>query len=170
MYDDVPEVLRALHASGLKIGLISNSHRCLDVVPDAISISRGCSRSTMSSLEHGYMKPHPQHLRGGAARGRRRGREAVMVGDSLTHDVEGARRLGMRGVLVSRSGRVPPLPARRSGYPVAPRIACAPVAASDCAHADPPAHHARRVPRGRRARESWSGATPTPRTWSRRRS
>src|SRR6476660_4203819 len=29
MYDDVPEVLRALHTSGVKLGLISNSHRCL---------------------------------------------------------------------------------------------------------------------------------------------
>jgi len=30
----------------------------------------------------------------------------VMVGDNLTHDVDGARRLGMRGVLVSRTGPV----------------------------------------------------------------
>ena len=30
--------------------------------------------------------------------------EAVMVGDSLVHDVEGARRLGMRGILVARGG------------------------------------------------------------------
>ena len=29
LYDDVPEVLRALSAAGLRIGLISNSHRCL---------------------------------------------------------------------------------------------------------------------------------------------
>jgi FMN phosphatase YigB (HAD superfamily) len=29
-----------------------------------------------------------------------------MVGDSLAHDVEGARQLGMRGILVSRSGLV----------------------------------------------------------------
>ena len=27
-----------------------------------------------------------------------------MVGDSLAHDIEGARQLGMRAVLVSRSG------------------------------------------------------------------
>jgi FMN phosphatase YigB (HAD superfamily) len=31
-------------------------------------------------------------------------KEAVMVGDSLAHDIEGARRLGMRGILVARSG------------------------------------------------------------------
>ncbi len=29
--------------------------------------------------------------------------EAVMVGDSLAHDVAGARQAGMRGILLSRS-------------------------------------------------------------------
>ena len=33
-----------------------------------------------------------------------------MVGDSLPHDIEGARRLGMRGVLVSRAGPVASCP------------------------------------------------------------
>ena len=37
------------------------------------------------------MKPHPSIFA-----------EAVMVGDSLPHDIEGARALGMRAVLVSR--------------------------------------------------------------------
>jgi FMN phosphatase YigB (HAD superfamily) len=36
--------------------------------------------------------------------------EAVMVGDSLAHDIEGACRLGMRGVLVARSGSPGPSP------------------------------------------------------------
>ena len=31
--------------------------------------------------------------------------QAVMVGDSLIHDIEGARQLGMRAVLVSRLGQ-----------------------------------------------------------------
>ena len=31
--------------------------------------------------------------------------EAVMVGDSVSHDVQGARRAGMRGVLIARDGR-----------------------------------------------------------------
>jgi FMN phosphatase YigB (HAD superfamily) len=29
--------------------------------------------------------------------------ESMMVGDSLSHDIDGARRVGMRGVLVHRS-------------------------------------------------------------------
>ena len=35
----------------------------------------------------------------------------MMVGDSLPHDIEGARRLGMRGVLVSRAGHASGCPA-----------------------------------------------------------
>jgi FMN phosphatase YigB (HAD superfamily) len=31
-----------------------------------------------------------------------------MVGDSLKHDIEGARAAGMRAVLLRRSGEVPP--------------------------------------------------------------
>jgi FMN phosphatase YigB (HAD superfamily) len=34
-----------------------------------------------------------------------------MVGDSLPADIEGARRLGMRAVLVARSGAAPGCPA-----------------------------------------------------------
>ena len=54
------------------------------------------------------MKPHPSifesalHLAGATAA------ESVMVGDSYPHDIEGARRVGMRGILVQRSTRVPP--------------------------------------------------------------
>jgi FMN phosphatase YigB (HAD superfamily) len=33
-----------------------------------------------------------------------------MVGDSLPADIEGARRLGMRAVLVCRSSQLPPCP------------------------------------------------------------
>jgi FMN phosphatase YigB (HAD superfamily) len=34
--------------------------------------------------------------------------DAVMVGDSLTHDIDGALQIGMRGVLVRRSGGTAP--------------------------------------------------------------
>jgi hypothetical protein len=44
----------------------------------------------------------PQHLRSRTAAGGVRPEESVMVGDSLLHDIEGARSVGMRGVLVHR--------------------------------------------------------------------
>ena len=54
------------------------------------------------------MKPHPSIFRA-ALRGRagRRRCDAVMVGDSVRHDVEGALRVGMRAVLLHRGeGRI----------------------------------------------------------------
>jgi len=116
MYDDVPDVLRALHASGLKMGLISNSHRCLASFQTHFDL-QGLFAVTVSSVEHGYMKPHRSIFEAALRAARVEAAEAVMVGDSLTHDVDGARRLGMRGVLVARSGPVtapPDVPVIRS--------------------------------------------------------
>lgn len=105
LYDDVADVLRGLHASGMKIGLISNSHRCLASFEAHFEL-RGLFSVAVSSVEHGYMKPHPSIFEAALRGADVVAAEAMMVGDSLTHDVDGARRLGMRGVLVSRSGPV----------------------------------------------------------------
>jgi putative hydrolase of the HAD superfamily len=50
------------------------------------------------------MKPHPSIFEEGLRRAGVPAREAVMVGDSVPHDIAGALRLGMRGILVQRSG------------------------------------------------------------------
>ena len=111
--EDVPDVLRELHASGLKIGLISNSHRCLASFQTHFDLE-GLFSATVSSLEHGYMKPHPSIFEAALRSAGVAASEAVMVGDSLAHDVDGATRLGMRAVLVARSGIGNP----RAGVPV----------------------------------------------------
>ena len=105
LYDDVADVLRALHASGVKIGLISKSHRCLASFETHFEL-RGLFTVAVSSVEHGYMKPHPSIFEAAMRGADVVARDSVMVGDSLTHDVDGARRLGMRGVLVARTGPV----------------------------------------------------------------
>jgi FMN phosphatase YigB (HAD superfamily) len=51
------------------------------------------------------MKPHPSIFEAALRLLEVEPHEAVMVGDSFAHDIQGARRLGMQGVLVSRSGR-----------------------------------------------------------------
>lgn len=102
LYDDVRPVLEELAARGLKVGLISNSHRDLGSFEEHFDL-RGLFSAALSSADHGYLKPHPSifesalRLLGVAAH------ESVMVGDSLAHDIEGARGVGMRGVLVHRS-------------------------------------------------------------------
>ena len=103
LYDDVQPALSALHAAGLRMGLISNTHRSLSTLQQHFDLAPyiGCA---VSSADHGYMKPHPGIFREALRRLGAQPAEAVMVGDSLANDIEGARRIGMRGVLVSRSG------------------------------------------------------------------
>jgi HAD superfamily hydrolase (TIGR01662 family) len=103
MYDEVPQVLRTLRASGVKIGLISNSERCMASFQAHFEL-QGLVDTAITSVEHGYMKPHPSIFEAALRAIGAERQETVMVGDSLHHDVEGARRLGMRAVLVRRSG------------------------------------------------------------------
>ena len=58
LYDDVPPVLRELAAAGIRIGLISNSHRCLASFQSHFEL-QGLIAAAVSSSEHGFMKPHP---------------------------------------------------------------------------------------------------------------
>lgn len=107
LYDEVPGVLRELVDAGLRIGLISNSHRCLASFQAHFELD-GLITATVSSSEHGLMKPHPSIFNAaltllGVSAG-----EAVMVGDSQPHDIEGALQAGMRAVLLHRAERTHP--------------------------------------------------------------
>ena len=102
MYDDVPDAVRAIHASGIRIGLISNTQRCLASFQEHFELE-GLFTVALSSAAHGYMKPHPSIFEAALEQAGVSADEAVMVGDSLAHDIAGARAIGMRGVLVARS-------------------------------------------------------------------
>jgi putative hydrolase of the HAD superfamily len=115
LYDDVAPVLTELSESGLIVGAISNSHRSLDAFCEHFSL-RSLITVSVSSAEHGYMKPHRSIFDAALAKTGVLPGEAVMVGDSIKHDIDGALAAGMRAVLLRRSGEVPPdLPA---GLPV----------------------------------------------------
>jgi putative hydrolase of the HAD superfamily len=102
LYEDVEPVLRVLASRGLKIGLISNSHRPLAAFEQHFELD-GLITAAVSSSEHGYMKPHPSIFTAAMTLAGVQASESMMVGDSLSHDIDGARRAGMRGVLVHRS-------------------------------------------------------------------
>lgn len=103
LYDDVFETLRSLSARGIRLGLISNTHRSLSAfqshfgLDDLISVA-------LSSSAHGYMKPHRSIFEAALELAGVSAGEAVMVGDSYRHDIEGALQVGMRAVLLCRSG------------------------------------------------------------------
>jgi HAD superfamily hydrolase (TIGR01662 family) len=102
LYDDVAPALQALAAGGYRLGLISNSHRPLDAFKEHFALD-GLVSVAISSADHGYMKPHPSIFEAALAEMGVAAEAAVMVGDSISHDIAGAQGVGMRGVLVHRS-------------------------------------------------------------------
>jgi putative hydrolase of the HAD superfamily len=106
LYDDVLPVLRTLRDRGILLGLISNTHRSLESFQSHFELDALIS-AAVSSSEHGYNKPHPSIFRTALRLLDVAPEEAVMVGDSYSHDIEGARTIGMRGVLLRRAARGP---------------------------------------------------------------
>ncbi len=103
LYEDVQPAMKELHAAGLRIGLISNTHRCLASLQSHFELESYVT-AALSSSDHGFMKPHPSIFEAALRLLDAQAWESVMVGDSLTHDVAGAQEVGMRAVLIARSG------------------------------------------------------------------
>jgi HAD superfamily hydrolase (TIGR01662 family) len=102
LYEDVLPVLDVLRGHGLKIGLVSNTSRDLDAFVEHFHLPVD---AWISSGKHGKVKPDPTIFRFVLDRLGVEPAAAVMVGDSLEDDVEGARSLGMQAYLVDREGR-----------------------------------------------------------------
>jgi putative hydrolase of the HAD superfamily len=102
LYEEVPAVLRGLASAGLRLGLISNSHRCLESFQAHFDLG-GLIDATVSSPDHGFMKPHPSIFSEALQRLAVEPHDALMVGDSVRDDIDGALRAGMRAALVHRS-------------------------------------------------------------------
>lgn len=107
LYDEVPDVLRSLADEGIRVGLVSNSHRSLASFESHFALD-GLIAASVSSSEHGLMKPHPSIFRAALDRMDVTPSDALMVGDSIRHDVEGALRAGMRAALLHRSDQAHP--------------------------------------------------------------
>jgi putative hydrolase of the HAD superfamily len=104
LYDDALPVLELLREQGLRIGLLSNSSRDLH---EFVAHHTLRADALLTSHAHGKTKPHESIFRAmlellDVAAG-----EAVMVGDTIEDDVEGAQAVGMRAVLLDREGRYP---------------------------------------------------------------
>jgi putative hydrolase of the HAD superfamily len=104
LYDDVAGALKVLRGQGFRLGLISNTHRCLGSFQSHFDLDHLISVA-VSSSDHGFMKPHPSIFRAALELMGVSPAEAVMVGDSLPHDVLGARQAGMHSVLLARGER-----------------------------------------------------------------
>ena len=104
LYEDVLPVLDELRGRALKLGLVSNGIRDLH---EFVAHHRLDVDAIVDSRTHGRVKPHPTIFQAALDRLDVQAAQAVMVGDSLEEDVEGARALGMRAILVDRDDRYP---------------------------------------------------------------
>jgi putative hydrolase of the HAD superfamily len=101
LYEDVPPALGELKAAGIRVGLISNSHRCLASFQSHFAL-QGLVAAAISSSEHGFMKPHPSIFAAALQLVNVPAGAALMVGDSVRQDVDGALAAGMRAALLHR--------------------------------------------------------------------
>lgn len=101
--EDAIPMLKKLEEAGYRLGIISNAGDDHDVQKlvrgfdirqyfDFILTSAACS----------YRKPHPRIFELGLANWYLHPSEAVMVGDNLTADIQGAQQAGLYGVWISR--------------------------------------------------------------------
>jgi HAD superfamily hydrolase (TIGR01549 family) len=104
LFEDALPVLEELRAAELRLGLVSNGIRDLH---EFVAHHRLEVDAIVGSRAHGYVKPHPTIFQAALQQLEVEPAAAVMVGDSLEEDVEGARSLGMRAILIDRDDRHP---------------------------------------------------------------
>jgi putative hydrolase of the HAD superfamily len=102
LYPDVEPALGELRRmGGLSIGVISDWGSNLEGILADLGLGRYVD-FTLASGAVGLAKPDPAFFRLALDRAGVEAGEALMVGDSLRADVEGARAVGMEGVLLAR--------------------------------------------------------------------
>jgi HAD superfamily hydrolase (TIGR01549 family) len=104
LFEDSLPVLEELREAQLKIGLVSNGIRDLT---EFVSHHRLDVDAIVDSRSHGRVKPHPTIFQAALDLVGVAPADAVMVGDSLEEDIEGAQALGMRAILIDREDRHP---------------------------------------------------------------
>jgi len=109
LYEDVQPALAELRRHGLLIGLVSNGQRDL---PEFVAHHGLEVDAVVGSKAHGRIKPHPSIFTAALGTLGVTPTEAAMVGDSYEDDIEGARSLGMRAILLDRDARLPDEPDR----------------------------------------------------------
>jgi phosphoglycolate phosphatase len=99
LFDGVPELLRALHAGGWRLGVATGKsdrglHGCLTLhgVRDLFA--------TLQTADRHPSKPHPAMIEAAMAEAGASPRDTVMIGDT-TYDIEMARAAGVRALGVA---------------------------------------------------------------------
>jgi putative hydrolase of the HAD superfamily len=102
-YPEVPAVLGRLRAAGARLAVVSNWDISLHDVLERTQL-RALVDVVVISAELGAAKPDPAIFRAALQRLGATASDAIHVGDSVEHDVAGARAAGLEAVLVARNG------------------------------------------------------------------
>ena len=106
-FDDAHSTLKKFSGRDVKLGIISNvsSHEVAMGILDNVKLTKYFVQ-IVTSARVGIRKPDPGIFRYALMQFRARPEEAVMVGDSEIHDIEGGYIAGLKTVLVDRRHRV----------------------------------------------------------------
>lgn len=107
VYPEVPEALARLRADGARLAIVSNWDVSLHDVLERTGLRPLVDAVVISAVE-GVAKPDPAIFAAALQRLGVSAQHATHVGDSVEHDVAGARAAGLQAVLVVRDGGAPP--------------------------------------------------------------
>jgi putative hydrolase of the HAD superfamily len=106
-YPEVPRALARLRAGGARLAVVSNWDVSLHDVLERTGL-RPLVDTVVISAEVGAAKPDPAIFRAALERLGAVAGDALHAGDSVEHDVAGARAAGIEAVLVARDGAAVP--------------------------------------------------------------
>lgn len=106
LYDDVTDALDRLRAGGRSIAALSNLNESGRSISRRLGL-KGHIDFAVTSGEVGAEKPDPRMFYAALSQASVEPHEAVHVGDQLSSDIEGARGVGIRPILMDREGRYP---------------------------------------------------------------
>ena len=104
LYPETLSVLSTLRGQGYELGIVSNFDSRLFQVMRGLGIEQFFETVTIASLAHAA-KPAPKIFELALEKHAIDPDEAAHVGDSMRDDLEGATRIGLRGILLDRDAR-----------------------------------------------------------------
>ncbi|MFH2008342.1 MAG: HAD-IA family hydrolase [bacterium] len=122
LFEDASATLEGLRRAGLRVGVVSNWDSRLLGILDGLELTPLLDTAVVSGRD-GTRKPGAQIFQLALERLGADPAAVIMVGDSVTDDVEGAARAGLTGVLIHRGQDPPPagVPVIRSLRELLPR-------------------------------------------------
>ena len=107
LYEDTVPALDRLAGAGVEAIIVSNHVWRLPEIVRGLGLGAKFE-GVVTSARVGARKPHPMIFEHALRLTSARAEEIVMVGDSLSADVEGGKRAGLHGVYLDRRGRAAP--------------------------------------------------------------